>query len=121
MAKDEIRNAFKSHRSLFDKSMSALGKVATGALAIGGTAMAVGGAVRAVKHTADVISGKARPVPLYPWPSMAGLPGMLDFYARMSVLNDRFFYAVMRHPWAVRPRPLFHHVVPPFRDPHRGR
>lgn len=109
MSREDLRREFrstqKSHRSV-------LGKVVDGVRKVAGVAVGVAVAASAVKHTADVVSGRRLPL-LYPWGSMVGLPGALSFYDMMLRRAAYFNNYIGLHPYHVRPysRPVLP-VVP---------
>ena len=114
MRREDMRNEFRtSHKS----HGSFLGRIADGARKVAGIAVGAAVTASAVKHTVDIVTGKARPrLPLlHPWGSMIGLAGALSFYElmmrRAAYFND---YIGLHY------RPHMHHR-PTWRTPPFGR
>lgn len=114
MSREDMRNTFRADRKSHG---SVLGRIADGARKVAGIAVGAAVTASAVKHTVDIVTGKARPRPplLHPWGSMMGLAGALSFYElmmrRASYFND---YIGLHY------RPHMHHR-PTWRTPPLGR
>lgn len=113
MSREDMRRDFRASQRSHD---SVLGKIFNGARKVAGIATGVAVAASAIKHTSDIITGKARPPLLHPWGSMFGLAGALSFYEMMTRRAMYFNDYIGLH---YRPR---HHMhIPPIRPPHHGR
>lgn len=112
MSKEDMRKRFRADREAHG---SILGRIADGARKVAGIAVGTAVTASAVKHTVDIVTGKARPRPplLHPWGSMMGLAGALSFYELMMHRASYFNHYIRSH---YRPH-MHHHPIwhtPPF-------